>query len=255
MITNSEITRRAASSMQGRWGYFMLMTFAVYLFTALLQAPGTIVDGIDLIKSGGHHVANSAFTFGNSWNMVVTVVLLPLTWGYAILLLRNLRGEQYEAMNVLDGFRRTNQVMGTMLLVTFRIALCLVPLGIVVACAKDPLPSYFHFLVLAVVFAMGVVAMVLSIKYSMVPYILHDTPLAYNAAIRESSRMIEGFKMQYFMLLLRMLPWVLLGVLTLGIGLLAAYPYVMACQASFYEALREHYSAPEAAAEPIEPAE
>lgn len=235
MKSNSEITRLAGNAMQGRWGYFAFMTLAVYLFTAVLQAPGLIVDGINQIR----HVAtpDSVATFGNAWSMVVSIVLLPLSWGYAILLLRNLRGEQYDSMDVFNGFRRTNAVMGTMLLVMLRVLIACMPFFVVsMLCAT--IPTFGKYISYAMIPAILVVGFWFSFKYIMTTYILYDTPLTHNAAIRESDRMMQGHKMQYFLLYLRLLPWIAVGVLTLGLGLLAVYPYIQTCTAAFYESLR-----------------
>ena len=58
-----------------------------------------------------------------------------------------------------------------------------------------------------------------SLSYSQTYYILKDYPeLKYNAAIELSMAMMKGHKFDYFYLTLTFIGWILLGILTLGIG-------------------------------------
>ena len=73
----------------------------------------------------------------------------------------------------------------------------------------------------------------------MVSYILKDDPtLKNNAAIEKSMKMMEGHKMQLFLLDLSFLGWVLLSCLTLGLGFLLLIPYIQTTRAHFYEDLK-----------------
>ena len=58
-----------------------------------------------------------------------------------------------------------------------------------------------------------------------------------DAAIEESMRLMDGHKMDLFILDLSFLGWFLLSILSLGIGLLWLIPYVQAAHAHFYEDL------------------
>ncbi len=78
----------------------------------------------------------------------------------------------------------------------------------------------------------------------MTPYLLEDNPeLKYNAAIEQSMRMMDGKKMQLFLLDLSFIGWCLLSILTLGIGLLWVQPYMLGARAAFYEDLKAEYAA------------
>lgn len=76
-------------------------------------------------------------------------------------------------------------------------------------------------------------------KYAMVSYLLAENPsMTYTRAIELSSDMMEGEKMQFFLLQLSFLGWVLLCALTMGIGFLFLIPYIEATTAEFYAAMR-----------------
>ena len=79
-----------------------------------------------------------------------------------------------------------------------------------------------------------------SIAYSMTPYILNDHPeMSATEAITESRKMMNGHKMEYFVLQLSFLGWIILSSFTWGILLLYVMPYMQATSAAFYEKLKE----------------
>ena len=81
-----------------------------------------------------------------------------------------------------------------------------------------------------------------SIAYSQTFFVLKDNPeLKNNAAIERSMAMMEGHKMEYFCLMLSFIGWILLSILTLGIGLLWVTPYMSTAMAHFYEYVKEDY--------------
>lgn len=92
-------------------------------------------------------------------------------------------------------------------------------------------------------------------SYSMTFYILADHPeMSAKDAIRTSQVMMEGHKMDLFILELSFFGWYLLCGITFGLAALYVGPYVSASHAAFYEAIKDEkvatatYEAP--AAEP-----
>ena len=86
----------------------------------------------------------------------------------------------------------------------------------------------------------GIVA---SYSYRMTSYILAENPdLTASEAIDMSKQMMEGKRMDLFILELTFLGWDILCMLTLGIGYLWLGPYKQATFAAFYKDLR--YGAP-----------
>ena len=76
-------------------------------------------------------------------------------------------------------------------------------------------------------------------SYSMTFYILRDNPdMPANDAITASRQMMDGHKLRLFCLHLSFIGWILLAILTLGIGFLFVFPYMQTAQAAFYEDLR-----------------
>ncbi len=88
------------------------------------------------------------------------------------------------------------------------------------------------------------------ISYSMTYFILRENPtMSGEQAIQRSMAMMEGHKMDYFLLSLSFIGWMLLGMLALGIGLFWVLPYVYTTNAAFYEELKKDYEARQAFAQ------
>jgi len=72
--------------------------------------------------------------------------------------------------------------------------------------------------------------------YQMVPFLLHDYPeLSAKDALKLSREMMKGYKWDLFLLQFSFIGWILLAVLTLGIGLIWLVPYMYAATANFYD--------------------
>ncbi len=145
---------------------------------------------------------------------IATLLLLPLNYGFAVLFLRSFRGGQVEVGQLFAGFKDYTRIFCTLLLqavYTFLWTLLLVVPGII---------KYY--------------------SYAMTSFILKDEPeLQNNAAIEKSMRMMEGRKMDLFLLDLSFIGWAILSCLTLGIGFLFLSPYMNSAHAAFYEDLRD----------------
>lgn len=83
---------------------------------------------------------------------------------------------------------------------------------------------------------------IMSIAYAMTPYILLDRPeLSAAEAVRESRLMMRGHKWELFVLCLSFIGWILLSIITFGVGFLFLYPYMTSATASFYENLKAEH--------------
>ena len=79
---------------------------------------------------------------------------------------------------------------------------------------------------------------IFSYSFSMAFYIINDHPeMTAMEALRESRRLMNGHKMQYFLLNLSFIGWMLLGSLCFGVGTLWATAYMSTANAVFYEEL------------------
>lgn len=144
-------------------------------------------------------------------------IILPLEYGYSVAFLGFKRtGEDVKIESLLDGFKDYGRVFVTTLL------------------------QYIYIVLWTLLLI--VPGIIKSISYSQTFYVLKDNPeLNNNAAIERSMAMMEGHKMEYFCLTLSFIGWILLSILTLGIGLLWIVPYMQTAMAHFYEYVKEDY--------------
>ena len=142
--------------------------------------------------------------------------MLPLSWGVTIFFLRIIRQENPDFNNLFDGFKDYWRIFVTLFLrnlYTGLWALLLIVPGIIKA-----------------------------YSYAMTEYILKDDPeIGANAAIEKSMDMMQGHKMDLFLLHLSFIGWAILACFTLGLGFLVLYPYFTTTQAHFYEDLKAEY--------------
>jgi uncharacterized membrane protein len=102
------------------------------------------------------------------------------------------------------------------------------------------LGAYLLYMIFVILWALLLIVpgIIAAISYSMTYFIIADDdstgPLE---AIRKSKKMMYGYKWKYFCLCLRFLGWLLLCILTLGIGFLWLVPYGSVSFAKFYEDL------------------
>lgn len=198
-ITNYK--NRALSALENKWGNFVAITF-VYGF----------IIGITQILSGDKDSPAILHLIG----LVLFILALPLTWGYQTLFLGAVRGGEATAKDMFEGYNKElfSRVLTTTLLYYVYVFLWSLLL-LIPGCIK-------------------------SYSYAMTPYILKDNPeMKNNAAIEESMRMMDGHKLELFMLDLSFIGWAILSILTCCIGFLWLVPYMNMARVNFYEDLKK----------------
>lgn len=193
MKLNSELRQQAAGSLTGNWGMAAVITLVYLLLTGSTSSASQYINP----------------SFG-----LISILLLPLHYGFAILFLDLLRGVKLDLGRLFDGYKDFGRILGTGLL-----------------------QAIYTLLWLLLLIVPGIVK---SYSYAMTSYILKDHPeLQYDAAISKSMVMMSGYKMKLFLLDLSFIGWGILCLFTLGIGFLFLNPYMQAAHAAFYEDLKK----------------
>ena len=156
-------------------------------------------------------------TFFENVGNVVQLLLCPIFYGYTVAFLDCIRtGERCRVGQLFDGFREYGKVFGTILLM-----------------------YVYVFLWTLLLIVPGIIK---SYSYAMTFYVMRDNPeMKFNAAIERSMAMMKGHKFDLFYLQLTFIGWMLLSILTLGIGFLWLGPYVQTATAHFYEDVKNEY--------------
>ena len=154
---------------------------------------------------------------GSLFGGLLSLFLLPMEYSYSIAFLDNKRtGAEFKVETLFDGYKDFLRIFGTLLL-----------------------EGVYIILWSLLLFVPGIIK---SISYSQTYYVMKDNPeLSFNAAIERSMAMMEGHKMQYFLLQLSFIGWILLAIISCGILSLLVNPYMCATNAHFYEYVKEEY--------------
>lgn len=99
------------------------------------------------------------------------------------------------------------------------------------------LTSVFIFLWLLLLLIPGIIK---CFSYAMTPYILIEHPeMSVNKAIDESIYLMDGHKFDYFYLGLSFIGWIILSIMSFGIGFIWLIPYMQTTMAAFYADLKK----------------
>ena len=142
------------------------------------------------------------------------VVMPAIQMGYYVFFLKFGRSEACGVETLFDGFKshflRSMAAFWLIALFTFLWSLLLIVPGIIAA-----------------------------LGYSMAYFIMIDDPkMKAIDALRKSKEMMMGRKGKLFLLYLSFFGWILLGILSLGIGFLWILPYMSTAEVRFYENLK-----------------
>lgn len=137
----------------------------------------------------------------------------PLALGLAYIYLNLTKGQEPDVNILFSGFQRfVDSLVLTLLIMVFT------------------------FLWSLLLFVPGVIK---AISYSQAYYILAEHPeMTGKEALEASMDMMDGHKMDFFVLILSFIPWFLLTTVTCGLSLLYVVPYVETTLVNFYNEIK-----------------
>jgi uncharacterized membrane protein len=203
MDTNQGYKNRALASLSGKWDKAIIATIIYLIITIGVSQVITIPFSSSIAGSG-------------SASFLWTVLCFPLLWGYTVFFLNIIREKKIDWDSIFDGYKNGEwkRIGGTYLL-------------------------YYIYVILWMLLLI-IPGIIKALSYSMTPFILQDDPtISGNAAIEKSMRMMDGHKMDLFWLFLSFIGWIILSIMTFGIGFILLEPYINTSVAHFYEDLKE----------------
>lgn len=226
--SSKEYRQKALAALQGKWGLAVGITlFSAVVSFFLRNTSGNLVFLTDIL----------------SW-----LVTFLLTVGSSWIFLDIVRGNRPRFPNLFDGFRSFVPVVWTGIIQSLLLLAATLPGFIVIYLMYGIVPPYGQqidpsfveknlggFMLIAL-FLILIPSIYMGLKTSMTLFLLKDKPeLRGWRAVQESWRMMKGLTWKLFVLELSFIGWVLLAMLTLGIGMLWLLPYMAAATAVFYE--------------------
>ena len=196
------------------------------------------------------------FAFNNKWNIWKPMLIYyGIYYGIAVILgilgyVLNLdpEGAVMSSLDMILGFATAPMMVGTTYYLIKLVK------GKEVDATKDLFAKYsiFGLIILSSLY-IGIVTslwsllfvipgIVYAFKVMMVPYLLADTGFE-NKSIGElidtSKHMMDGYKRDYFKFALSFIGWIFLSILTFGIALIWAVPYIEVACVMYYEELKK----------------
>lgn len=151
----------------------------------------------------------------NSYGEMLSFLLAgPLQLGLCFFFLNLVRGEETRFEFLFEGFKPLLTV-----LLSYAIIAALTIVGLILL------------IVPGIIVALG---------FSMTYYVIADDPeITFQVALEQSWKLTDGYKMELLVLNLRFIPWYLLGLLCLIVGVFAVIPWHNTTLALYYEHLKE----------------
>ena len=201
MKTPYEYRAQAREALQNRWGEAAIVSLIILLAAMIIATPSFIAE------------------WAGSITTLLSVLVLPLQYAYYISLLERTRGNEEELTHYTFQYTINHAYANTRFLVA----------GLFIMLIS----------MVAAIFTLGIGAIVVKYMYSMVPYLLHDYPeLTPREAMKISREMMSGQKWELFVLDLTFIGWILLSIITFGVGMIFVEPYMSTARAAFYENLK-----------------
>ena len=202
MKTPYEYRAQAREALQNRWGEAAIVSLVILITALLISAPSFMAE------------------WAGSITTVLSVLVLPLQYAYYISLLERTRGSEEELTRFTLQYALNKAYASTRFLVA----------GLLIMLLS----------MAAAIFTLGIGALIVKYMYAMVPYLLHDYPeLTPREAMKISREMMSGQKWDLFVLDLTFIGWMLLSILTAGLGMIFVEPYMSTAHAVFYEDLKD----------------
>lgn len=207
MKTYSEYRAQARETLEGHWGEGAVLTL-MYVLIILL---------VEVLSGGSEFLGSTLFqSVGSAFGSLLSLlVLAPLGTALSMFFLGFARGnDEMQFRNVVNIMRADYaRILSATLVISM--------------------------MVLLGVFTLGILSVYFAFSYAMVPYLLRDYPeLTWREAMQTSREMMNGHKMELFVLQMTFLGWAILAILTLGVGLLLLEPYMETTMAHYYQDLK-----------------
>lgn len=212
MKTNAEYRATARKALEGHWNEAAIVAVVLLVITGICAGSSAVSELIT-------HAPFVKSAISSSSMLLQYLIAVPLSTAFSFMVLDFMRGEKNLEINGL--IEPLKKDYG-------RILVTCVLMGALVSVAA-----------VVTIFLLCIPAIILGMYYGMVPFLLRDyKELTWRETLRTSREMMRGHVWQYFCLQMSFIGWIILAILTCGIGLIWLQPYIIATEAAFYDDLK-----------------
>ena len=193
--------RNAREKLKNNWSTAFLVGLTLIIPTLISES----LKAIGSVEVGGMEDI--------SLGLIPTLVAGPLALGFSIYSLNLFRNGSADYNNIFDGFKSLGKILGVYFLM-----IVLVILGMIL---------------------LIIPGIILAFGFSMAYFVMIDKPeLGIVDTLKESWKIMKGNKTKLLGLSLRFIPWAILGILCLVVGVIFVLPWMQMSYASFYEEIK-----------------
>lgn len=246
-----DIRKKARESLEGKWSKavtIILANISIFLLFIFIEEIGIKIFGDNTLIVGVIEVLY----------IIIEVALnLGLTFSF-IKLKKNEEVKAYDFVKI--GFDKINKAWGLALSIFFRM---IIPIIILIVSIAFIISASFFIMRTGIFYIMGegeiifnevrigiiygiigligclidsIIITILSLAYSQMYFIAYDNPdMSCKDIVKKSAELMKGHKGQLFILELSFFGWIFLSVLSMGIGFIWLYPYMMFATMHFYD--------------------
>ena len=231
-----EIRAQAREALSGNWATFILLNVMYVLSIAVLSFLNVLIPIVGYIA--------------------LVVLTIPLAYGFLKNLLRLKRKETDNAFEffkyTFNDFARAWCVTGRILLklivpliivgislIAIVILAVFVAMSAIVGNESALVVSSFGYLIVMVALFIGYIWLIVrGLLCVLSTYIAIDNPqMSAKDTVDLSAKLMKGNRWKYIFLSLSFIGWMILSILTLGIGFIFLFPYMSVAMVCFYENL------------------
>ncbi len=212
----------AKDSLSGKWNTVIVGSLLYVAVISICQIPSLVSSIYDMIvmleievpEFLGSIYAFFAYSPFNIISGLFNTFALPVfAFGFFSIGYKAVNRQKIDNTTMFDGFRNFGNVFILNLLI-----------------------GIYTFLWMLLFIIPGIVK---GLSYSMANFIMAENPeISPSDAIKESKKLMDGNKLDYFMLGLSFIGWHILDFFTLGILSIWLIPYIYTTEATFYEAIK-----------------
>lgn len=193
--------RNAREKLKNNWSTAFLVGLTLIIPTLISES----LKAIGSVEVGGMEDI--------SLGLIPTLVAGPLALGFSIYSLNLFRNGSADYNNIFDGFKSLGKILGVYFLM-----IVLVILGMIL---------------------LIIPGIILAFGFSMAYFVMIDKPeLGIVDTLKESWKIMKGNKTKLLGLSLRFIPWAILGILCLVVGVIFVLPWMQMSYTSFYEEIK-----------------
>ena len=207
MKSSYDYRAQARQTLNGRWNDAIPAILIYFLLVAIYSSISSI---------GAVLQPDKAYLYNSLTTVIAVFLIMPMGFALQNTFLRMARGSEKSPLTDMFNIFRAGYER-------------LLPAALLMSIIVGGLA----------IVTLGILGFVFAYAYRLTPYLLEDYPqLSTTEALKTSRQMMKGHKWDLFILDISFIGWVILTIVSCGIGVLWLEPYIGIAQAHFYEDIK-----------------